>query len=260
MDAFAGKVVVVTGAASGIGAALAGRLVSAGARVVAADADEKGLAALPRGVVASRLDVTDGVAVGELIEKTAADHGRLDYVFNNAGIFASGPFETMSDSAWQQVVDVNLWGVIHGTRAAYAIMRQQGHGHIVNTASSAGVMPVARSAAYAATKHGVVGLSTSLRSEAAAHGVRVSVAVPGLVDTGIFATARDLTGDDYQRTIERLPFRKVIPDRAAGDILAGVERNQQFITFPRYNRAIWRLYRLMPSVMAPVINPMRGTR
>lgn len=84
--------------------------------------------------------------------------------------------------------------------------------------------------------------------------------MPGLVDTGIFAKAKDLTGDDCQRTIDKLPFRKVTPDRAGADILAGVGRNQQFITFPRYNRVIWRCYRLMPSVMAAVINPKRGSR
>ena len=248
------RVAVVTGAASGIGAALARQLHAAGAVVVAADTDETGLAALPSGVAARPLDVTDGPAVRDLIDKVAADHGRLDYVFNNAGIFAAGDFEDMTDAAWHRVIDVNLWGVIHGTRAAYDVMARQGHGHIVNTASSAGVMPLARSVAYAATKHGVVGLSTSLRPEAAARGVRVSVVVPGLVDTGIFDTARDLTGNDYQRTLDKVPFRKVTPDRAAAEILLGVERNRQFITFPRYNRVIWRLNRLMPDLMAGVIN------
>lgn len=254
MDGFQDKVAVVTGAASGIGAALASSLAAAGAEVVAADLDASGLEALRPQVTPTQLNVTDGPAVLEVIEKAAAQHGRVDYVFNNAGVFASGDFEAISDATWQRVVDVNLWGVIHGTRAAYNVMRQQGYGHIVNTASSAGVLPVAGSAAYAATKHAVVGLSTSLRAEAARHGVRVSVVVPGLVDTGIFDRARDLTGDDYQRTLDKVPFRKVSPERAAAEILTGVERNQQFITFPGYNRAIWRLYRLMPAVMAPVIN------
>ena len=254
MNDLNGKVAVVTGAASGIGAALTRRLHQAGAVVVATDTDETGLAALPSGVVATRLDVTDGPAVRDLIDKAAADHGRLDYVFNNAGIFAAGDFEDMTDDAWQRVVEVNLWGVIHGTRAAYDVMVPQGHGHIVNTASSAGVMPVARSVAYAATKHAVVGLSTSLRAEAAARGVQVSVVLPGLVDTGIFDKARDLTGNDYQKTLDKVPFRKVTPDRAAVEILVGVERNRQFITFPRYNRVIWRLNRLVPDLMSRVIN------
>jgi NADP-dependent 3-hydroxy acid dehydrogenase YdfG len=254
MHTWPGSIAVVTGAASGIGAALARALHEKGVEVAAADLDEAGLAALPRGIITIPLDVTDGAAVRDALEKTAADHGRLDFVFNNAGIFAAGNFEDMTDAAWQRIVDVNLWGVINGTRAAYDIMAAQGHGHIVNTASSAGVMPVARSAAYAATKHAVVGLTTSLRAEAKAHGVRASVVVPGLVDTAIFDRARDLTGSDYQKTLDTLPFRKVTPERAAAEILSGVERNQQFITFPRYNRVIWRLNRVLPDVMSGVIN------
>lgn len=249
-----GAVVVVTGAATGIGRALARQLVERGAAVHAVDHDELGLAGLDGVVGTHVVDVTDAAEVTAMMLAVAAQHGRLDVVFNNAGVFVAGDFESITDATWEHVVGVNLWGVIHGTRAAYSLMVERGHGHIVNTASSAGVLPVARSAAYAATKHGVVGLSTSLRAEAAKHGVKVSVVVPGLVDTGIFDKARDLTGFDYQRQLDRVPFRKVTPEQAASAILAGVERNQQFIAFPRYNRVLWRLNRLMPDVMTRVVN------
>ena len=250
-------VAVVTGAAGGIGAALAEMLVSRGVAVVATDVDRAGLDRLDShdaGIRTTALDVTDGSAVRDLVEKVAADHGRLDYMFNNAGVVVGGDFEDMTDEAWRRIVDINLWGVIHGTQAAYAVMRAQGFGHIVNTASSAGVMPVAQSVAYAATKHAVVGLSTSLRAEAAGTGVNVSVVVPGVVDTGIFAAAHNLGGYDYERAIRRVPFGKVSPSRAAEYIVEGVERNRQFITFPAYNKALVALYRVMPALMSRVIN------
>ena len=244
----------MTGAASGIGAALTRRLHQRGGVVVAADLAFTDPSPDLDGITTVTVDVTDASAVRDLLEKTTADHGRIDYVFNNAGIFAASGFDETSDDVWKRMIDVNLWGVIHGCRAAYPIMRQQGFGHIVNTASSAGVMPVAGSVAYAASKHGVVGLSTSLRAEAAEHGVRVSVVVPGLVDTEIFDTARDLTGVDYGKRIDRLPFRRISPDQAASAILAGVDRNRQFIAFPRYNRVLWRLSRLAPNLMSGAIN------
>jgi len=144
----------------------------------------------------------------------------------------------MDRAAWQKVVDINLWGVIYGTQHGYALMLKQGHGHIVNTASTAGVAPVAKSTAYAATKHAVVGLSTSLREEGRAHGIRVSVAVAGLVDTGIFQAATNLKGHDYDAAMRKVPIRKITPAQAANAILKGVERNQQYIVFPGLNRLI----------------------
>jgi len=248
------RVALVTGGASGIGAALARHLRDRDVVVVAADLAPPGARPGSEGILSAELDVTDALAVRDLMEKTAADHGRLDYVFNNAGIFAASQFDETSDEVWQRVIDVNLWGVINGCRAAYPIMRRQGFGHIVNTASSAGVMPVASSVAYTASKHGVVGLSTSLRAEAVKHGVRVSVAIPGAVDTEIFDTGRDMTGVDYGKHIDQLPFNRISADQAASEILSGVDRNREFITFPRYNRVLWRLTRLAPGLMSGVIN------
>jgi NAD(P)-dependent dehydrogenase (short-subunit alcohol dehydrogenase family) len=252
-----GAVVVVTGAATGLGRALAEGLAERGARVHAADVDRSGLAALTAeqsAVTAYQVDVADADAVDDLVSQVVRQDGRLDHMFNNAGIFAAGAFEELDDTTWRRMIDINLWGVVTGTRAAYSQMLRQGSGHIVNTASSAGVMPVAKGVAYAATKHGVVGLSTSLRAEAARRGIKVSVVVPGLIDTGIFAKAKEINGYDYERKLEKLPFGKIPPSQAAAEIIAGVERNRQFITFPRSNRVIVGLNRLLPDLMSPVIN------
>ncbi|MFE3190003.1 SDR family NAD(P)-dependent oxidoreductase [Nocardia sp. NPDC059240] len=253
---------IVTGAASGMGRALVTRLLAQGAAVYAVDREVTGLDSLAAGsrgdLTTMVADVTDREALAEVVERAVAEHDRLDLMFNNAGIVVGGDFADMTDTVWNTIVDVNFWGVVHGTQLAYAHMLKQGRGHIVNTASSAGVMPVARSTAYAATKHAVVGLSTSLRAEAAAHGIKVSVVLPGVVDTGIFDNAVNLPGYNYRATIDKLPFAKVTPLAAADAILDGVAKNKQYISFPAYNRIIIGLNRMLPDVMAPIIN--RGGR
>lgn len=253
---------IVTGAASGIGRALVARLLSRGTAVYAVDRDAAGLESLAADssglLTAIVADVADRAALTDLVDRVVAEQGRLDLMFNNAGIVVGGDFSDMTEAAWRKIVDVNFWGVVNGTQVAYARMREQGGGHIVNTASSAGVMPVARSAAYAATKHAVVGLSTSLRAEAAEHGVRVSVVLPGVVDTRIFDSAVNVGGYNYRASVDRLPFAKLTPVTAADAILQGVAKNKQFITFPAYNRILIALNRIMPDVMSPIIN--RGGR
>lgn len=258
MSAVDDKVALVTGAASGIGYALCRELHARGATVYAADLNEVGLARLQQEcgdrLVTTRLDVVDEAAVQAWIDGAAAQRGRVDYLFNNAGIVVGGDFEAMDRAAWQKIIDINLWGVIHGTQHGYALMRRQGRGHIVNTASTAGVMPVARSTAYATTKHAVVGLSTSLREEGRGHGVRVSVAIPGLVDTNIFSSATNVGGHDYDAAIRKVPIGKISPQQAARAILAGVARNRQYIVFPAYNRLIVGLSRMFPGFMGWLIN------
>jgi short-subunit dehydrogenase len=252
---YSGAVALVTGAASGIGAALAAELASRGATVLAVDVDAQGLARnATDGVTTATLDVTDADAVRALFLDVIAQHGRLDYVFNNAGIVAGGNFELTDDALWRKVVDVNLWGVVHGTRAAYDVMLQQGSGHIVNTASSAGVVPVARSVAYTTTKHAVMGLSNALRAEAAGKGVKVSVVLPGMVDSGIFDAATNVGDYDYKRFVRKVPFAMITPEAAADRILDGVARNRQQVVFPFYNKVICALTRAMPATMSRVVN------
>ncbi|ONM50113.1 SDR family NAD(P)-dependent oxidoreductase [Nocardia donostiensis] len=245
------KVAVVTGAAGGIGAALCRRLTQAGAAVVATDVDSAGLRVLARSldgasVYTQRIDSSDGESLRRLLTGTVADLGRIDYLFNNARVNVSGPFEQLTPEQWRRLVDVNIWGVVQGTRHAYPLMRAQGFGHIVNTASIAGMAPVPRSAAYAMTMHAIVGLSTSLRAEAAGAGVRVSVAVPGPITSRAFDTGR---AGEYDRP-PPTTIGGVNPDLAACQIIRGMRKNKQYIVFPRYNRALVTAYRLFPNLMA----------
>jgi NAD(P)-dependent dehydrogenase (short-subunit alcohol dehydrogenase family) len=252
MSTFAGRVAFVTGAASGIGRAVAEALAREGAVVSLADRDEAGVRAAAQGIGAAggkahaeRLDVVDGAAVRAAIEGAAAREGRLDLVFNNAGISVSGEVLAMEEEHWRRIVDVNLWGVIHGVRAAYPLMVRQRSGHIVNTASLAGLLPAPLSAAYGATKHAVVGLSRSLRLEAAGRGVKVSVVCPGYVGTGILRNGVDLQGRAAE-SIERTGLRPYPVEKAARRILRGVARNEETIVFPLHAHAARWIARLAP--------------
>jgi NAD(P)-dependent dehydrogenase (short-subunit alcohol dehydrogenase family) len=260
---YRGQVAIVTGAASGIGRALAGALARRGCTVVLADVDEAGVkdaagaleAAEPRRASGVALDVTDAQAVAALVEATAAEHGHLDFLFNNAGIAVAGPVRELTLAHWNRTIDVNLRGVVHGVVAAYPIMIRQGRGHIVNTASLAGLVPSPMLAAYGMTKHGVVGLSESLRMEAADLGVRVSVVCPGVIDTPLLDKGNppDLPRLSHEPNARRLltsMIGRAYPAAAlAEDVLDGVARNRPVIVAPRHARIPWRVYRLSPRLI-----------
>jgi NAD(P)-dependent dehydrogenase (short-subunit alcohol dehydrogenase family) len=233
---------------------------------VLADIDEAGaktaadaLAAGPPGrASAAALDVTDASAVAELIERTARDHGHLDLLFNNAGVGIMGDAAELTLAHWQRAIDVNLRGVVHGVVAAYPIMIRQGRGHIVNTASLAGLIPSPGLTPYGMTKHGVVGLSMSLRMEAVRHGVRVSALCPGVIDTPLLDKGNppDLPPigamPDGRRLLTRSIGRAYPPESLAADTLDGAARNHPLIVTPRHARIPWRLYRLSPRLMLGV--------
>ncbi|WP_236567014.1 SDR family NAD(P)-dependent oxidoreductase [Nocardia sp. CY41] len=245
-------VAVVIGAASGLGAALCRLLAARGVAVVAADIDAAGLVGLAAdtAIHTQVVDVSDDDQVRRLIHGAVAELGRIDFLFNNAAIRLGGTVEHMPLPQWQRIVEVNLWGVVHGTRHAYPLMRAQGSGHIVNMASLAGLTPVTPSAAYAMTEHAVVGLSTALRVEAAAAGVKVSVAVPGGVATDIVDSGIDLPGYSYRQAARRTPVGMISAERAARHILRGMRKNKPYIVFPHYNRAVVAAHRWCPGLMS----------
>jgi NAD(P)-dependent dehydrogenase (short-subunit alcohol dehydrogenase family) len=254
------RTAIVTGGASGIGRAIAAALVARGAFVTVADINGGSaeqvaaeLAAAGRGTaVAAKLDVTDAGAVSSLYRSVKDAHGRLDFVFNNAGIAIGGLAEELSLEHWNRAIDVNLKGVVHGVHAAYPIMLEQGAGHIVNTASLAGLVPMPMGIPYTATKHAVVGLSLGLRAEAATRGVKVSVVCPGFVDTPMLMSVNpDLpetsVGRDARSDIKQSMPRLYTAEKLARDIMRGVARNQALIVAPASGRAAWRAMRLLPT-------------
>jgi NAD(P)-dependent dehydrogenase (short-subunit alcohol dehydrogenase family) len=253
MTAVQRQVAIVTGGASGIGRALCQALAARGAMVIVADINAAGAEQVAAALrqcgghaAAYQVDVADAGSVSQLVQHTVATHQRLDYLFNNAGIAVTADARDLQLEHWRKVIDVNLLGVIYGVQAAYPIMARQGYGHIVNTASLAGLVPYPTNLPYATTKHAVVGLSLSLRAEAADLGVKVSVVCPGWVQSGIYAASPMLNvrPDQAQPDGPGLPFKLMETDVAAQRILAGVARNQPVIVFPRYARVIWWVYRM----------------
>lgn len=250
MNVFQDRVAIVTGGASGIGRALCDALGGNGAAVIVADIDAQGARHVAEAIranggraVAQAVDVADAQSVERLVRETLAAHGRLDYLFNNAGIAITADARDLTLEHWQRVIGVNQMGVIHGVQAAYPMMARQGYGHIVNIASLAGLLPYPTNLPYTTSKHAVVGLSLALRAEAADLGVRVSVVCPGTIRTGIFAASPMLNARQEQGHATTL-FKPIDAETAGRRILVGVARNQALIVFPRYARVLWLVARL----------------
>ena len=197
---------------------------------------------------ARQLDVSKEQDVRGMIEDTAASYGRLDYLFNNAGIAIGGDARDLTSEHWHRVLDVNLFGVLNGTLAAYPIMIRQGFGHIINTASVTGLLPQPMNAPYCASKHAVVGLSLSLRLEGADLGVKVSVVCPGRVRTNIYQNTI-LINVPREQVMAHLPAKMMEASQAARKILNGVARNRAVIVFPASMPWAWRAYRLFPRLV-----------
>lgn len=257
---FHGAIAIVTGGASGIGRSLAKALVDKGCEVIIADlqgdlarkvAEEISTSTVS--VPAVELDTRDVHAMERLVQDTVARTGRLDYMFNNAGIGMGGDAISHSSEDWQNIISINLCGVINGVLAAYPVMVRQGFGHIVNTASTAGIIPFAGMIGYTTAKHAVVGLSQSLRAEAALSGVRVSVLCPGVVRTPILADGGRFGRILYDVKSERVlslweKFRPMDPDEVASKALLAVAKNTAIIVIPSWWKLVWGMHRLSPKI------------
>ncbi|MEV7414338.1 SDR family oxidoreductase [Streptomyces sp. NPDC089919] len=266
-DRFGGQLVLVTGAASGIGRATAFAFAEAGARVVAVDRDGEGAA---RTAEMARLvgapeawgetaDVSDEQAMEQLAAKVAAEYGIVDVLVNNAGIGLSGSFFDTSAADWKKVLDVNLWGVIHGCRIFGKQMADRGQGgHIVNTASAAAYLPSKTLPAYSTSKAAVLMLSECLRAELAGQGIGVSAICPGIVNTNITATAR-FAGVDaaeekrrQQKSSRMYGLRNFPPEKVADAILEAVVANRAVVPVtPESRGALW-MSRFTPRTLRAI--------
>jgi len=181
MTGLDGAVAVVTGAGSGIGRGIAGALHARGAHVVVADLDEAAatVAAAQVDGLAVATDVTDPDAVRTMVDRALDRHGRIDVLVNNAGIGPQAPIADMTPDDWRFLLDVNLWGVLHGVSAVLPLLLAQGSGHIVNVASMSALAPMPPLGGYAVTKAGVAALTEVLEVELAGTGVHTSLVLPG---------------------------------------------------------------------------------
>ncbi|MFJ6939249.1 SDR family oxidoreductase [Streptomyces sp. NPDC101132] len=266
-DRFGGQLVLVTGAASGIGRATAFAFAEAGARVVAVDRDGEGAA---RTAEMARLlgspeawgetvDVSDEQAMEQLAAKVAAEYGVVDVLVNNAGIGLSGSFLDTTAEDWRKVLDVNLWGVIHGCRIFGRQMAERGQGgHIVNTASAAAYLPSRTLPAYSTSKAAVLMLSECLRAELAGKSIGVSAICPGIVNTNITATTRFAGVDEaeqkrrQQKSSRLYGLRNFPPEKVADAILQAVVKNQAVVPVtPESRGALW-MSRFTPRTLRAI--------
>jgi len=259
-DTYRGATALVTGGASGIGAALVRGLAARGAFVAIADRQVEVARAMAEtlrragaGASAHELDVRDQAAASALVRELWESRDGIDYVFANAGTGVGGEALEYTDDDWRYIVDVNLMGVIHLFHAAYPRMAARRSGHLIATASMAGLLPAPLSTVYGATKHGVVGLCRSLRIEAAEHGVRVTVLCPGVIRTAILVNAgmygrvtRTVTADAQTGEFEKL--RPMDPDRFASVVLARLPADPRIVIAPAWWRILWWLDRLSPRL------------
>lgn len=249
-EAFNGKVAIITGAASGLGRGFATEIGRAGGIVIAADIDREGVervaAEIGGGAEAHVLDVADSAAVTRLVDDTVATHGQIDYIFNNAGIVVHGYVEEIPVEDWDAIIDINLKGVAYGTAAAYRHMVRQGFGHIVNTASLAGLTPAPLLSPYSTVKFGVVGLCDSLRVEAREKGVDVTALCPSFIESAIYENARS-TGFDSMKVKESIPGGVVPLEKGVKTLLEGVLKKKRVVTLPWHAHLLILGYKLTPN-------------
>ncbi len=237
MKDLTGRVAVVTGAGSGIGRALAHALAREGMRIVAADVDEAGMAETIRGLdaIAARTDVTDLAQVQTLADRAWESFGGVHVLCNNAGVAISGGLETATHKDWQWVLGVNLWGVIHGVEAFVPRMiAQKTEGHIVNTASMAGLIASQGLGVYNTSKYAVVGLSETLVKDLRPYGIGVSVLCPMGVATRIDASERTRPAALSNERVEPQPpvqliGRTLSPEHVAANVVAAIHHNQLYV-------------------------------
>ncbi|WP_437048603.1 SDR family oxidoreductase [Streptomyces sp. enrichment culture] len=263
-DRFGGQLVLVTGAGSGIGRATALAFAEAGARVLAVDRDAEAAAgtageALSRGAAAAwaeTVDVSDEQAMEKLAERVGTEYGVPDVLVNNAGIGLSGSFFDTTAEDWRKVLDVNLWGVIHGCRLFGRRMAERGQGgHIVNVASAAAFQPSRALPAYSTSKAAVLMLSECLRAELAGRGIGVTAVCPGFVDTAITSTARfaGVDAEEERRLRKRAArlyrLRGYPPEKVATAILRAVARDRAVVPVTPEARTAYALARWTPGAL-----------
>ena len=273
MEQLRGRVAAITGAGSGIGRALAVELARAGTHLALSDVDEVGLAetvaraeGLGVKVTSARVDVADQAAVHAWADQVVEEHGTVNLVFNNAGVALGATVEGSSYEDFDWLMDINFWGVVHGTKAFLPHLKASGDGHVVNISSVFGLLGIPSQSAYNAAKFAVRGFTDALRMELDIEpcGVSATTIHPGGIKTNIARNARmdesvtALADDPEQARIEFERMFVTTPDKAARQIIKAVQRNRRRALIGPDAKAIDLVSRLPAGVVQRVI--VRGAK
>jgi NAD(P)-dependent dehydrogenase (short-subunit alcohol dehydrogenase family) len=241
-----GQVVAITGGARGIGRATAAALIAQGARVGIGDIDaqlaEKTASELGAGTIGLRVDVTDRASFAAFLDEVERRLGPLDVLINNAGIMPVGPFLEETDACARRIVDIDLHGVIFGSKLALERFVPRGRGHVVNLASIVGKAAVGQLATYSAAKHAVVGLSEALRQEFRGTGVGISVVMPIGTNTELYSGLAQLRG-----------FKTPEPEDVANAIVDAIQRGRFEVYVPNSIGPVVRVGAILPRWMADAV-------
>jgi NAD(P)-dependent dehydrogenase (short-subunit alcohol dehydrogenase family) len=242
----AGKVVAITGGARGIGRATAAALIAQGARVAIGDIDaplaEQTASELGSGTVGLPLDVTNRASFDAFLTETEQRLGPLDVLINNAGIMPIGPFLEETDATAERMIDINLYGVLFGTKLALARFVPRGRGHLVNIASVAGKGGFPGGATYCATKHAVVGLSEAVRAEYRHTDIEVTIVMPVGVNTDLYSGVPPARGIDL-----------VEPQEVADAIVEALQSGRVNVFLPKRVGMLFRLMNVVPRGVADFV-------
>ena len=263
------KRVFITGGASGIGQALALRFAAANWRVAIADIHQqrmqetveqiKQLGGEPLAIELNVASADDWDKARDTIENS---WGGIDILFNNAGVAGGGSFEGLDISEWQRITDINYWGVIYGCRAFLPLLKKQGSGHILNTASCAGLICAGEMGPYNATKAAVIAISETLHKELRGHGIDVGVILPTVVKTNVGENKNAQIKDSPSASalLGQIEHSNFTADQAASAILKGVSKRRLYI-FTRIDGAVgYLLKRLMPQASSNLVRWMVDKR
>jgi NAD(P)-dependent dehydrogenase (short-subunit alcohol dehydrogenase family) len=250
----AGQVVAITGGARGIGRATARALIAQGARVAIGDIDaplaQRTAQELGSGTLGLALDVTDRSSFDAFLTEVERRLGPLDVLINNAGIMPLGPFVSETDVTAQRIIDINVHGVINGSKLALERFLPRDHGHLVNVASVAGKLGFPGGATYSASKHAVVGLSEAIRGELRGTGIELTIVMPVVVNTELGSGLHRSRG-----------VRKVEPEEVADGIVHALQTGRVDVWVPRSIAALVRSNHLVPRSVADfVTRALKGDR
>lgn len=248
---FVNTISIITGAASGLGLGISKEIIKRNGTIILLDIDRDRLNKVSEEMTQSKheifsVDVTDFSQIESIFKEVYKKYKQIDYLFNNAGIGGSLPFENATSDHWKKIIDLNIYGVVNGMMAIYPIMKKQKNGYIINTSSIAGLIPFKGQALYNTTKFAVSGLSLTLEQEFKEHNIDISIICPGMVKTRIFY--KPIIGEEASEEHVKIPKESISVEEAVNDIMKGLDKKKKIIITPKFLKHFYLKYRICGKI------------